>query len=305
MMEISQTVREALQAAGYQAVTVSVDHLVEVQSAVARLVERGIVDKRLSEDWRFYLKKSDGLAGAQTIIIVAIPQPVIRFSFHWQGAKHPAEIAPGYIAEVDVSRAMEIVRGMLEPAGYTAARASLALKTLAVRSGLAEYGRNNLAYVSGMGSFLRLIAFYSDCPCGDDSWGGYRTMSACSGCSICLDNCPTAAVTSERFLIHAENCLGFLGRRQPDFPYWVRLQPEWDNAFIGCMRCQSVCPVNKDFIDNIVEGPSFTETETGRILEAVPADDLPPDTRDKLADIAVHVYPLLSCNLRELIERRR
>lgn len=305
MTKITDAVREAVENAGYQAVTVSITHLDDVQSAVARLVERGIIDKRLSENWSFYLQIGDGLAGARTIIVVAIPQPVTRFSFSWQGAEHPAEIAPGYIVRADESRAMEIIRRVLGPAGYSTVRASLALKTLAVRSGLAEYGRNNLAYVPGMGSFLRLIAFYSDCPCEDDNWGGYRTMAACFGCSLCLDNCPTAAVTAERFLIHAENCLGFLGQRQPDYPYWVRLQPEWDNAFIGCMRCQSVCPVNKNYIINVVEGPSFSEAETGRILDAVPAGELPPETRGKLAGISDYIYPLLACNLHELIERRQ
>jgi len=32
---------------------------------------------------------------------------------------------------------------------------------LAVRGGLATYGRNNVTYVPGMGSFHRLSAFYS------------------------------------------------------------------------------------------------------------------------------------------------
>jgi formate hydrogenlyase subunit 6/NADH:ubiquinone oxidoreductase subunit I len=53
---------------------------------------------------------------------------------------------------------------------------------------------------------------------------------------------------------------------EPDIPYWVQLQPDWQNAFIGCMRCQFVCPVNKPYLDNIVAGPSLSEEETGLIL---------------------------------------
>jgi epoxyqueuosine reductase len=36
----------------------------------------------------------------------------------------------------------------------------LPLKSLAVRSGLAAYGRNNVCYVPGMGSFLELVGLY-------------------------------------------------------------------------------------------------------------------------------------------------
>jgi epoxyqueuosine reductase len=38
------------------------------------------------------------------------------------------------------------------------------LKRLAVRSGLARYGRNNVTYVEGMGSFLELSASLTDMP---------------------------------------------------------------------------------------------------------------------------------------------
>jgi len=57
-----------------------------------------------------------------------------------------------------------------------------------------------------------------------------------------------------RFLIHAENWLGFLNEMEPDFPYWVQLQPDWHNALIGCMRCQFMYPVNKPYLGKIVAG---------------------------------------------------
>ena len=195
------------------------------------------------------------------------------------------------------------MKSALETAGYRTARAHLALKTLAVRSGLAKYGRNNITYIPGMGSLYSLVAFYSDCPCEQDNWQDSKVMVDCENCSLCRDNCPTGSIPTERFLIHAEKCLGFLNERNPDFPYWVQLQPDWHEAFIGCMRCQFVCPINKPYLDNIVAGPSFSEEETGLILKKAPLDNLSPETRQKLK-ISDGVYPLLGPNLSALIEKQ-
>jgi epoxyqueuosine reductase len=297
-------IRETMKQAGCEAATVSIVHLQEMQAAISRLVGQGLVNGRLSENWKFYLETDTDLSGARTIIVLAVPQPVVRLVFRWQGKDRPAEIAPGYFYRTDETCAEELLKNTLAAAGYEMVRANLALKTLAVRGGLAEYGRNNIAYVPGMGSFIRLVAFYSDCPCEEDGWCGYRVMSTCADCSICSRNCPTGCFDAERFLIHAENCLGFLGQRQPDFPYWVRLQPDWENALVGCMRCQFDCPVNRPYIENIREGPSFSEEETRQVLDAVPLDRLIPEARLKLSDMAEYVYPLLSCNLHELIDRK-
>jgi epoxyqueuosine reductase len=300
---MSVNVRETLRSAGCEAVVVSVDRLEEVRAAISRLVERGLVNRRLSKDWKFYLEANDSLPGTRTIVVVAVPQPIVRVVFRWQGKDFPAEIAPGYFYRVNESRAEDLLKNTLAVAGYKMVRAHLPLKTLAVRAGLAEYGRNNIAYVQGMGSFFRLVAFYSGCPCDEDNWDKYRVMSACSDCSLCSDNCPTGCIGNERFLIHAENCLGYLGQRQPDFPYWVRLQPDWPYGLVGCMRCQSVCPVNQPYLDNKRDGPSFSEEETRLVLGAVTLDGLPPETRRKLSDMSDFIYPLLARNLRELIDR--
>ena len=302
--EMTVNIRETLQSVDCKAVVVSIERLKEAQAAISRLVERGLVERRLSKNWKFYLEANDNLPGARAIVIVAVPQPIVRVRFCWQGKECLAEIAPGYFSRLDESRVEELLKNTMVAKGYKMVSAHLPLKTLAVRSGLAEYGRNNITYVPGMGSFFRLVAFFSDCPCEEDCWGGYRVMSACTDCSVCRSNCPTGCISDERFLIHAENCLGYLGQRQPDFPYWVRLQPDWPAGLVGCMRCQSVCPVNQPYLENRGEGPSFSEEETRLLLATVPLDRLPSETRRKLSNMSGYIYPMLAGNLRELLNRR-
>jgi epoxyqueuosine reductase len=304
MNEIVQTIQEGMKQFGYKAKTVSITHLPELQEAVGKLVRQGLVSKQLHERWHFYLQTNKNLPEARTIIIVAIPQPITRIRFKRHGIDHPADVAPTYFTKIDESRAEEMLNNVLETAGYKMVRAHLALKTLAVRSGLARYGRNNISYIRGMGSFCRLIAFYTDWSSEEDNWHESRAMKDCEHCSLCRENCPTGSIPVDRFLIHAENCLGSLNEREPDFPYWVRLQPDWHEAFIGCMRCQFVCPVDKPYLNKIVAGPSFSEEETTLILNKMPWEKLSLETRQKLEDLYV-VYPLLARNLRALIEKQK
>lgn len=300
----SNKIRAAIKPHGYKAKIVSIAHLAEVQESVARLVRQGLIDKSLSEKWHFYLNTNDNLPEAKTIIVIAMPQPFTRLRFKWQGKVYPADIPPTYFTKADDSRAERILRSILETSGYRLTKAHLALKTLAVRSGLARYGRNNLAYVPAMGSLCQLVAFYTNYPCKEDDWQESGAMKDCDNCSLCRKNCPTNSITSDCFLIHAEKCLGFLNETEPDTPYWVNLQPDWPNALIGCIRCQTVCPVNKPYLKNIIAGHSFSEAETAMILHKTPWEQLEIETKKKLEDIR-DIYPLIVQNLGALIEKQK
>jgi len=305
MNGIVYKIQDGMKQHRYKAKTVSISHLPEVQEAVGRLVRQELLNKRLHEQWHFYLQTNKNLPEAKTIVVVAMPHPITRVWFKCKGIAYPADFPPDYFAKTEnESRAEAILNNALKTAGYKIARAHLALKTLAVRSGLATYGRNNITYVSGMGSLCMLVAFYTDYPSEEDNWQESEAMEACENCSLCRENCPTGSIPVDRFLIHAENCLGFLNEMKPDFPYWVQLQPDWHNALIGCMRCQFVCPVDKPYLRKIAAGPSFSEEETGLILNKTPLENLSQETRQKLK-ISDGVYPLLARNLSALIEKQR
>jgi epoxyqueuosine reductase len=304
MNDILHKIQEGMKQYNYKARTVSITHLPEVQEAVGELIRQGLVNEQLHKRWHFYLRTNSNLPEAKTIIVVAMPTPLTRVWFKYKGMEYPADIPPDHFGKkVKESRAEEILNNTLKPAGYKVAKAHLALKTLAVRSGLAVYGRNNMSYVSGMGSLCMLVAFYTDWSCEEDNWQKSKVMEACGTCSLCRENCPTGSIAIDRFLIHAENCLGSLQERNPDFPYWVDLQPDWRNALTGCMRCQFVCPMNKSYLHKIAPGPSFCEEETSLILNEAPWERLSSETQTKL-ELSGGIYPLLAPNLSALIERQ-
>jgi epoxyqueuosine reductase len=271
-----------LEKAGFKARAVSSRHLRELEEKIATLRASGALDKRLSE---VYLQFDYQLPSARTVFIVSIPQALTRAYFTWKGRVYSADIPPTYISKGDDSKANAALHASLDRAGFQISRVRLPAKTLAARSGLASYGRNNVTYVPGWGSYHRLIAFWSDCPCDEDTWQEASVMKQCGKCLRCVENCPTGCISKDRFLIHAENCLTWHNEREDDFEPWIK--PGWHNALVGCMRCQEACPMNRAQTSRIQQGPLFSEDETEVLLCKTPSDKLPAGTRQKLARVAM------------------
>jgi hypothetical protein len=71
------------------------------------------------------------------------------------------------------------------------------------------------------------------------------------------------------------------------------------------MRCQLVCPVNNNQLAAIIPGPVFSETETALLLQQIPLDALPDETRRKLSAIAMDdSYDVMARNLDLLIKNQ-
>jgi len=148
------------------------------------------------------------LPNARTLIVVAYADPPVRFSFVWGGRTVQLIVLPIYLkAEAKDTAVVSILGQLLASRGYRAARIAAPKKLLAVRSGLARYGRNNIAYVEGLGSYHRLAVFCSDRPCDGDQWMEPRMLDRCKHCQACQRGCPTGAIAADRFLLHAERCL--------------------------------------------------------------------------------------------------
>lgn len=137
---------------------------------------------------------------------------------------------------------------------------NIPLKRLAVHSGLAVYGRNNICYIDGMGSNFSFSAYFSDLPCYDGYWTDVITASLSSNCHACLKNCPTGAIQAGRFLIDDEKCLSYLNESAEPFPEW--LPKTVHHCAYDCLKCQISCPMNKDQLKAVVGPIQFTESET-------------------------------------------
>ena len=230
-----------------------------------------------------------------------MPQPQVQVTFFLENEPCPVIIPPTYFFAID-NEVADHLKADLEPQGYQLQKVRLPDKLLAVRSGLAQYGKNNITYVKGMGSFQRPVAFISDLPCTEDTWQKATVLEQCENCSACRKACPTNAITSDRFQLYAERCLTFHNESEKAFPSW--LSPAWHNCLVGCMICQKVCPANKDIVKWIEPGETFNSNETNLILKDVSEERLPQETIAKLKKLDImSYYPVLGRNLKALIDK--
>ena len=109
------------------------------------------------------------------MIIATAPQPRVRVTFNRQGRTLAGIIPPTYDCSSD-DKIAEFLEDLLKPGGYRLEKRRLPHKILAARSGLAHYGTNNITYVPELGSFHRPVAFVTDLPGGQDTWGEQQPL---------------------------------------------------------------------------------------------------------------------------------
>jgi epoxyqueuosine reductase len=290
--------------AGYRGRIVPIERLHDLREDLEVHYQQALIDPELYQTYLagFSFEPPETLPGAKSIVIVAVPEPRIQIAFAHNGERLPVILPPTYPERETDRRVGAILAGALAPGGYRVVRAVLPKKLLAVRSGLAAYGKNNIAYVPGMGSFCGLVTVFSDLPAPEGAWREAEMMEACSSCVACRRHCPTGAIDSERFLLHAEQCLTFHNEKPGDVPFPAWIDPSWHNSLVGCMHCQRVCPMNREVWPWVEEGVEFSPEETGLILEGVPLAQLPDSMLVKMRRYYLDAYaPSLARNLGALL----
>jgi len=289
----------------YKIRIVNVDYLKDLRDSIENLNKQKCFDKEFYDERlaSFDYQPPKDFPDARSIFIVALRDPIISFTFYWKGKEIRAFVPPTYIHHREKNqRSMVILNEYFGNNQLKLVQANLPKKLLAVSGGLGDYGRNNIVYVGGMGSYHRLMAFYSDYPPEQDVWRGPQMMAACEHCDACFRNCPVGAISKDRFLIRAEHCLTYWNEKPQNinFPNWIK--PDWHNCLIGCMRCQSICPEDRDVWKYIEDGCNFSEVETRQMADGVPIEDMPSDLREKLArwDL-VDIYEYIPRNLAALL----
>jgi epoxyqueuosine reductase len=238
-----------------------------------------------------------------SIITIAMPCPKVTLTFIFHGKEIPCVLPPGYAEMYQTdSEILAYLNDFLSAQGYKASTANgFPQKLLAVRCGLALYGRNNIAYHEEFGSFMSLSTFVSDLPCDEHTWLPARRMEPCENCRACIDACPTKAIAPERLIIDADICLTSLNEGEGKFPDW--LDKSAHNCIIGCMKCQECCPQNAKNNNYLREGIVFTEEETTEILSHTDGALFNGVLMEKINYLGLAEYPhLLARNLQALLK---
>jgi epoxyqueuosine reductase len=290
--------------------TISIEHLQELQDDFEVLDAAGKISHNAV--FREYIgnkthEHPEAFPDAKSVIVIAVFTPLLISNFHYKGKKHEVLVPHYYDDGITEEHLRNTIQNqIIRNTRYRVenANAHVLFKRLAVRSGLGRYGRNNLCYVDGMGSFLRLHAYFTDYVFEEDSWTEAKLMDSCANCKICQNNCPTGSISEDNFVIDIEKCIPLYNEIQGDFPEW--LDPYSHNAFMGCMKCQLICSANSTVVSQTQTLDDISEEETKALLEGNPDESQISALSTKLRmftpENAYYYVPVLSRNLRALIK---
>lgn len=261
-------------------------------------------------DDRFFERELRGILGSefynsgQMVVIVAKPCPAHLVHFDFDGKSLDALLPPTYFRY----RALfEEIRLDLAENGLPDTRTEILtapLKAVAARLGLISYGRNNITYVSGLGSYFQLCGYLTDAALPEMELKPVSLLAQCENCGLCMKMCPTGAIEEDRILLRAERCLTYANENPGDWPDWV--DPRAHNSLLGCMECQRCCPANPE-LEVEDTGIRFSDAET-RLLLSQDLSSLSAGAengiRSKLAWLGQpYAEPVLGRNLRALVRQ--
>ncbi len=286
--------------------TVSVDRLPELQADIDKLekaarispnkVFRGYISS-------FVFQKPEDFSNAKSIIVLALFAPPISLNFHYQGKVRKIWLPGNYtlsdLSEKDLEE--EILNKIIREKGFSIKRTrDKHLKLLAVRSGLGKYGRNNICYVGEMGSFVNLMAFFTDYKFKEYNWEPIEMMDSCYSCNICISECPLQVIPkSNNFIVDIESCITLFNEIPGIIP--ERFPKTIHNALIGCMICQRKCPGNRKSIHLVEYREDIPEDVVQTILEK---DLVKAIEIDLIQKIPIYFfYPQITLERLDLLKR--
>lgn len=290
--DLASALHDALTAAGYRHRLAPAGIVEKLEREIQGLREQGLLSEGLYAEYAPSLTfcPPPEVPEPRTLIVVAWPSPAVKVRFQLDSGPLEALIPPTYISSERRERCVEILQAVLGGAGYAVARARVPVKLLAARTGLARYGRNNLAYVPGMGTFARLDAFCTGADLGavEPTIKGSLRISSCPPCRNCHHHCPTGCIPYDGTVIDATRCLTYLNENEGEWPDW--LDPRAHHALVGCIRCQEMCAADRYYLRKEPVVAEFDRAETEIVLQNLPVEQLPETVLAKLRELDLEEY---------------
>ena len=114
-------------------------------------------------------------------------------------------------------------------------------KAWAVRAGLGWLGKHSNVITPEHGSWVFIGELMLNLELDHDT---ERMEDHCGTCTLCIDACPTAAIT-EPYLVDSNKCISYatIELRTPELP--EEIESKLSGWLYGCDICQDVCPWNR------------------------------------------------------------
>ena len=252
----------------------------------------------VKELYHFTLPETD--FPINSILLLAIPHPFYSdVEFHYNNKDYHCVS----LVSSDFEGAKNAVERESARKGFRFREAeNLPLKRLAVQSGFSLYGRNNITYIDGLGSNFSYLAFYTDIPPTVSALIPVEVSNSCRNCRACLKNCPTGAIRQDIFLIDNEKCLSCLNESADPFPEW--LPAKVHHTLYDCLKCQIICPMNRDQKDKKGKDIQLSEEETGILLAGTSFEEYPARLKEIGGYLGLDQWPEgIAKNIKAIIDR--
>ena len=274
----------------------------EARSHFEKLRSDKEVGERLSREYLsgFGYLDTEEIEEPRSVVMLAMQRPAHRLIFDLDRGTIITILPPTY---VQYNRTREDTIRDLGSSGVFGAHdvevLKAPLKWIAARLGLAAYGRNNIAYVDGFGSYFQLVGAITDAalpePSGEKA-SEPGLLPECENCTLCAKACPTGAIRTKCRVIDHERCFTMHSESAEPWPNWI--ERLLNNCFsrhcclVGCLACQEACPVNRGKLKTVQAGISFSPEETTALLESKPGETIAEEDtiRSKLVQIGMDGY---------------
>jgi epoxyqueuosine reductase len=305
MKPLEDALLELAEKKGFRMAFISASHLEEVKRIIEGLIERKAVESAFAErELQFFEYGScKDISTVRSLILIACPQAKTRVIIHTDSKTIETIVPPSYVGlrRQRLQKLAEIDE-VLRQYGFKLAKALVPEKTLAVRSGLARYGRNNITYIPEFGSFHVMHSYLTDAPLPDGHWGEAKMMEMCANCTLCIHACPTKAISNVRFLIRADRCLTAYTEGEEGFPEWI--DPNWQESLLGCIKCQGVCPANRKRMEKVEMEMEFSVEDMNAILSNVTMDQLPESAAWKIKQLGFDPFlTIFAQNMKRIVKK--
>jgi epoxyqueuosine reductase len=124
---------------------------------------------------------------------------------------------------------------------------------LARRAGLGFIGKNTMLITKGLGSWVFLASIITTLDLPADA----PDERNCGECRLCIDACPTEAITAP-FELDARRCIAYL-TIEKDGAIDTELREKMGGWVFGCDICQDVCPHNATARQTHVDMPTLNQ----------------------------------------------
>jgi len=145
-------------------------------------------------------------------------------------------------------------------------------KAWAVRAGLGWLGKHTNVITPEYGSWVFIGELLLNLKLEHDQ---ERVDDHCGTCTLCIDACPTAAIT-EAYVVDSNKCISYatIELRAPELPALV--EDNLSGWLYGCDICQDVCPWNR--FETLTHEPRFSPREGNVNTELEDILELTPET---------------------------